>query len=97
MLHKICTFRKFSFFHQLRSIQTNIFTWPIRNFLGVLKSYESESFEYWVLVPWVKFGVPPGTHPSGEFWKSAIYIALGTQRVNVKTTSFVPVSGDRII
>ena len=32
------------FFHQLSPTQKRIYTWPIRKLLGVLKSYESESF-----------------------------------------------------
>ena len=32
------------FVHQLSPTQKCIYTWPIRKFLGVLKSYESESF-----------------------------------------------------
>ena len=37
-------FRKFLIFRQLPSNQKYIYTWWIRNFLDVLKSYESESF-----------------------------------------------------
>ena len=49
------------FFLQLPSDRKNIFPSPIRKILGVLKSYESESFESGVLIPWIKFGVPPGS------------------------------------
>ena len=64
-------FQEFPISRQLSPARKNIFTGPIRKFLGVLKSYESESFESRVLVPWVKFGVPSGTHPSGEFWENS--------------------------
>ena len=37
-------FRISRLFHQLSPTQKCIYTWPIRKFLGVLKSYESESF-----------------------------------------------------
>ena len=60
-------FRKFSIFLQLPPGQKYIYTCPMIKNLGVLKSYESESFESPSIVPWVKFGVPPGTHPSGQF------------------------------
>ena len=37
-------FNHFLIFAQLSPNQKNIYTWSLQNFLGVLKSYESESF-----------------------------------------------------
>ena len=49
----------FSDFRQLSSRQKYIYTWPIENFLGVLKSYESESLQSRILSSPDKITDPP--------------------------------------
>ena len=52
-------FRFFQFFHQLSPTQKYIYTGPIRKFLDVLKSYESESFISAVYAVRSEILVPP--------------------------------------